>query len=49
MTEEQKILLKMLTEELGGKLSHYTCIDRKTERKQIVIDYAEQKRQTHTS
>ena len=39
----------MLTEELGGKLSYYTCIDRKTESKQIVIDYAEQKRQTHTN
>lgn len=50
MTEELLIeVVEVLTKELGGKLSHYTCIDRKTERKQIVIDYAEQKRQTHTS
>ena len=49
MTEEQKNLLEILTEELGGKISYYTCISKKTEHKQIVIDYAEQKRQTHTS
>ena len=49
MTEEQKYLLEMIVEELGGKISHYTCIDRNKSHKQIVIDYAEQKRQTHTN
>ena len=39
MTEEQKTLLEMVAEELGGKLSYWICVDRNTEHKKIVIEY----------
>lgn len=39
MTEEQKALLEMVAEELGGKLTYETCITRNTEHKRIVIEY----------
>ena len=39
MTEEQKVLLEMVAEELGGKLECYTCADLYTEHKRIIIDY----------
>jgi 16S rRNA C967 or C1407 C5-methylase (RsmB/RsmF family) len=39
MTEEQKALLKIMAEELGGKLSYETCTTRTTEYKRIVIEY----------
>ena len=46
MTEEQKALLEMVAEELGGKLSYWTCSTKNTEHKKIMIeyDYAQQKR-----
>ena len=44
MTEEQKILLETIAEELNGKLSYLKCISKNKECKQIVIEYAEQKR-----
>ena len=39
MTEEQKALLEMVAEELGGKLSYWTCASNNTEHKKIVIEY----------
>mgnify|MGYP003336535175 CR=1 FL=1 len=39
MTEEQKALLELVTEELDGKLSYHTCITKNTEHKKIVIEY----------
>ena len=39
MTEEQKALLEMVAEELGGKLSYWTCASKNTEHKKIVIEY----------
>ena len=39
MTEEQKALLEMVAEELGGKLSYWICADKNTEHKKIVIEY----------
>jgi 16S rRNA C967 or C1407 C5-methylase (RsmB/RsmF family) len=39
MTEEQKALLEMVAEELGGKLSYWICTSNNTEHKKIVIEY----------
>jgi hypothetical protein len=39
MTEEQKALLEMVAEELGGKLSYYICSDKYTKHRKIVIEY----------
>ena len=39
MTEEQKALLEMIAEKLGGKLSHWHCSDKNTEHRKIVIEY----------
>ena len=39
MTEEQKALLELVAEELGGKLSYETCITKNTQHKRIVIEY----------
>ena len=39
MTEEQKALLELIAEELGGKLSYETCITKNTEYQKIVIEY----------
>jgi len=44
MTEEQKALLEIITEELGGKLYTVLVADKYKEHKKIVIEYAEQKR-----
>lgn len=44
MTEEQKALLEIITEELGGKLHTVLVTDKYKEHKKIVIEYAEQKR-----
>jgi hypothetical protein len=46
VTEEQKALLEIVAEELGGKLEHYICSDLHTEHKKYVITYAQQKRQS---
>ena len=45
MTPEQLTLLEMVAEELGGKLYTVLVTDKFNEHKQIVIKYAEQKRQ----
>jgi len=39
LTEEQKLLLEMVIEELKGKISYYTCVDRNTQHSKIVIEY----------
>ena len=39
MTKEQKALLELVTDELGGKLSYETCITKNTQHKRIVIEY----------
>ncbi len=39
MTEEQKLLLETIAQELDGKLSYETCITKNTEHKRIVIEY----------
>jgi hypothetical protein len=39
MTEEQKALLEMISEELDGKLFYETCITKNTEHQRIVIEY----------
>ena len=46
MTEEQKALLEMVAEELGGKLSYWICASKNAEYKKIMIEYdhAQQKR-----
>ena len=44
MTEEQRILLEKVAEELGGKLYTVLVTDKYKEHKRIVIEYAEQKR-----
>jgi hypothetical protein len=44
MTEEQKALLEMVAQELGGKLYTVLVVDKHKEHKEIVIKYAEQKR-----
>ena len=44
MTEEQKALLEMVAEELGGKLSYENCITKNTEHKKIVIEYGHSKK-----
>lgn len=49
MTEEQKALLEMVAEELGGKITHQICISKHSEYKQIIIEYDKQNRQTHST
>jgi hypothetical protein len=44
MTEEQKALLEIVAEELGGKLYTVIVTDKYNEHKKIVIEYAQQKR-----
>ncbi len=49
MTEEQKALLEMVAEELGGKLTYETCITRNTEHKKIVIEYGHFRKEENLS
>lgn len=49
MTEEQKLLLETISKELGGKIIYKTCISKHSEHQQIIIEYAKQNRQTHSS
>ena len=44
MTEEQKALLEMVAEELGGKLYTVLVTDKNTEYRQIVIEYGTQRK-----
>ena len=44
MTEEQRIVLEKVANELGGKLYTVLVTDKFTEHKKIVIEYFEQKR-----
>jgi hypothetical protein len=39
MTEEQKALVELVAEELGGKLSYYICSTKNTKHRKIVIEY----------
>ena len=39
MTDEQKALLEMVSQELGGKLSHWVCTDKFNSSEKIVIEY----------
>lgn len=39
MTEEQKALLEMVAEELGGKLSYWMYADKYSTSQKIVIEY----------
>jgi hypothetical protein len=49
MTEEQKALLEMVAEELGGKLSHWVCTDKFNSFQKIVIEYDFQRKGTNLS
>lgn len=49
MTEEQKALLEMVAEELGGKLSYWTCTDKFNSSQKIVIEYDFQRKSTDLS
>ena len=44
MTEEQKALLEMVAEELGGKIKYFWCSDLHSQHKKIVIEYDHQKK-----
>ena len=44
MTEEQKVLLEMVAEELGGKLYTVLVTDKNTEHRKIVIEYDHQRK-----
>ena len=48
MTEEQKLLLEAISEELGGKLIYQTCISKHSEHQQIIIEYGKQNRQSNS-
>jgi hypothetical protein len=39
MTEEQKALLEIVAEELGGKLEYWICTDKYSSSQKIVIEY----------
>lgn len=45
MTEEQKLLLEMVAEELGGTLHFWTCSDRLYESHKITIEYGKTKKE----
>ena len=47
MTPEQPTLLEMVAEELGGKLYTVLVTDKYKEHKKIVIEYAQQNRQSN--
>ena len=49
MTEEQKALLELITKELEGKLSYWTCSTKNTEHKKIVIEYGHVKQNRQNS
>ena len=49
MTEEQKFLLEMVAEELGGKLTHWYFCDRTHEHQRIVIEYGHQRKERSIS
>jgi hypothetical protein len=46
MTEEQKALLEMVAEELGGTLTYWTCVDKYSSLKKIVIEYGQTKNES---
>ncbi len=45
MTEEQKALLEMVAEELGGKIEYYLCSNLHSQHKKIVIEYDHSKKE----
>ena len=48
MTEEQKLLLETIAEELNGKITYHTCVSKHSEHKQIIIEYGKQNRQSNS-
>ena len=44
MTEEQKALLEMVAEELGGTLTYWVCVDKYSSSQKIVIEYGQEKK-----
>ena len=49
MTEEQKFLLEMVAEELGGKIEYCLCSDLHSQHKKIVIEYGHLRKQENLS
>lgn len=49
MTEEQKALLEIVAQELGGTLTYWHSCDRTTEHKKIVIEYGHRKKERSVS
>jgi hypothetical protein len=49
MTEEQKALLEMVAEELGGKLEYWVCADKFNSSRKIIIEYDFQRKGTNLS
>ena len=49
MTDEQKALLEIVAQELGGKLSHWVCCDKFNSSQKIVIEYDFQRKSTDLS
>ena len=45
MTEEQKLLLETITEELGGTISYCVASDRTTKCQKIIIEYGHQRKE----
>ena len=45
MTEEHKLLLKKIADELGGKLTYWQACDKTTEHQKIVIEYGHQRKE----
>lgn len=48
MTEEHKLLLETIAEELEGTLTYWECCDRTTEHQKITIEYGHQRKERHT-
>lgn len=44
MTEEQKALLEMVAEELGGTISYWIYTDKYSTSQKIVIEYGKEKK-----
>lgn len=49
MTEEQKLLLETIAQELGGTLTYWHSCDRTTEHKKIIIEYGHRNKEKPVS
>lgn len=49
MTEEHKLLLETIAEELNGKLTHWYSCNRTNEHYKIVIEYGNQRKERSIS